>query len=98
MVTAMVLLKVERTRIHDVATRLAGLDGMAEVYSVSGRYDLVAVARTRDNEALAELVTHHMLQVDGILESETMLAFRAFSRHDLEAMFSVGMEEEPPTT
>ena len=94
MVTAIVLLKVERTRINEVATKLADLDGVAEVYSVSGQYDLVAVLRTRDNEQLSDLVTNHMLLIEGIRESETMLAFRTFSRHDLDAMFSVGMEHE----
>ena len=75
-----------------MAQALAAIDGVAEVYSVGGRYDLVAIMRTRDNDALAELVTEHMLKVDGITYSETLIAFRAFSRHDLESMFSLGIE------
>jgi DNA-binding Lrp family transcriptional regulator len=71
---------------------LAELDGISEVYSVGGRYDLVAILRVPDNDALAALVTEHMLKVEGITYSETLIAFRAFSRHDLESMFSLGME------
>ncbi len=93
MVSAVVLLKTERGRINEVATQLAELEGISEVYSVGGRYDLVAILRVRDNEAMAALVTEHMLKVQGIAHSETLLAFRAFSRHDLESMFSLGMEE-----
>ena len=93
MVSAVVLLKTHRGLVNEVATRLAELDGISEVFSVGGRYDLVAILRVRDNEAMADLVTEHMLKVDGIAESETLLAFRAFSRHDLESMFSLGLDE-----
>lgn len=91
MVNAVVLLTVERGKINEVAERLAEMPGVSEVYSVGGRFDLVAVLRLRDNDALAELVTNNMLQVDGIATSETLIAFRVFSRHDLESMFSIGM-------
>lgn len=93
MVSAVVLLKVKRGQINQVADALVGFDGVSEVYSVGGRYDLVAILRTSDNDALAELVTEQMLHVDGIVDSETLIAFRAFSRHDLESMFSVGLDE-----
>jgi DNA-binding Lrp family transcriptional regulator len=93
MVSGVVLLKVVRGQINEVASELAALDGITEVYSVGGRYDLVAILRVRDNEALAALVTEHMLKVQGITESETLIAFRAFSRHDLESMFSLGLDE-----
>ncbi|MDT8305979.1 MAG: Lrp/AsnC ligand binding domain-containing protein [Anaerolineae bacterium] len=92
MVSGIVLLKVERGAINEVAQQLAELDGISEVYSVGGRYDLVAILRVRDNDALARLVTEQMLQIDGIADSETLIAFRAFSRHDLESMFAVGLE------
>lgn len=92
MVSAVVLLKVDRESINKVATELAELRGITEVYSVAGRYDLVAILRVPDNEGLAELVTNRMLMVEGILDSETLIAFRVFSRHDLEAMFSIGLE------
>ena len=90
MVTAIVLMNVERGRINAVAEDLAGRGGVSEVYSVSGNYDLVAVLRVPDNESMARLVTEELAAVDGIEHTETMLAFRAHSRHDLEAMFSVG--------
>lgn len=93
MVSAVVLLKIERGQINQVADTLVSFDGVSEVYSVGGRYDLVAILRTRDNDALAELVTEEMLHVNGIVDSETLIAFRAFSRHDLESMFSVGLDE-----
>ena len=93
MVSAVVLLKTQRGLINEVATQLAELEGISEVYSVGGRYDLVAILRVRDNDAMAALVTEHMLKVNGIAESETLLAFRAFSRHDLESMFSLGLDE-----
>ncbi len=93
MVSAVVLLKVERGQINEVADALVAYDGVSEVYSVGGRYDLVAILRTSNNDALAELVTEKMLHIDGIADSETLIAFRAFSRHDLESMFSVGLDE-----
>ena len=91
MVSAVVLLTVKRGMINEVAETLAGMKGVSEVYSVGGRYDLVAIIRIKDNDALAELVTNHMLLVDGIADSETLIAFRVFSRHDLESMFSIGL-------
>jgi DNA-binding Lrp family transcriptional regulator len=92
MVTAIVLLNVERREINSVAEALSALPEVSEVYSVGGSYDLVAIVRVQTNERLADLVTRQMLAVDGILNSETMVAFRAYSRHDLEGMFSVGLE------
>jgi DNA-binding Lrp family transcriptional regulator len=90
MVSAIVLLSVEREGINEVAERLAGLDGVSEVYSVAGRYDLVAILRVSTNEQLADLVTGQMLKLDGIRDTETLIAFRAYSRHDLEAAFTLG--------
>jgi DNA-binding Lrp family transcriptional regulator len=91
MVSAVVLLTVERARINQVAETLAGMQGVSEVYSVGGRYDLVAIIRVKDNESLDELITNQMLLVEGIDDSETLIAFRVYSRHDLEKMFSIGM-------
>ncbi|HXH62798.1 MAG TPA: Lrp/AsnC ligand binding domain-containing protein [Gemmatimonadales bacterium] len=90
MVTAIVLLNVARDRINAVAERLADVPGITEVYSVAGRYDLAAVIRVRSNDDLAEVVTSRMRALDGILGTETLIAFRAYSRHDLEAAFSLG--------
>jgi DNA-binding Lrp family transcriptional regulator len=92
MVNSVVLLKVHRGLVNEVARQLAELEGISEVYSVGGRFDLVAILRVPDNDALAALVTEHMLKVEGITDSETLIAFRAFSRHDLESMFSLGLE------
>jgi len=91
MVTALVLLNVSRDRVNEVAAELAEMKGISEVYSVAGRYDLAVVIRAKDNDQLADLVTLHMLKVKGILSSETLIAFRVHSRHDLEGMFSIGM-------
>lgn len=91
MVTAIVLLNVDRDKVNAVAEKLAGMDGITEVHSVAGQYDLVAIIRVKDNEGLAELVTNHMLKVQGITRSQTLIAFRVFSKHDLDSMFAIGM-------
>ena len=93
MVNAIILLNIQREAINDVAQRLTALEGVSEVYSVAGQYDLAVVVRARDNDALADLVTTRMLQDKGIVRSETLIAFRVFSRYDLERMFSIGMEK-----
>jgi DNA-binding Lrp family transcriptional regulator len=90
MVSAVVLLKMEHDKINEVAEQLVAVEGVTEVYSVAGQYDLVAIVRVKDNEALADLVTGRMLKRPGIAHSETLIAFRTFSRFDLERMFSLG--------
>jgi DNA-binding Lrp family transcriptional regulator len=92
MVNAVVLLNVERTQINAVAEKLADLDHVSEVYSVSGRYDLIALIRVCDVDDLANVATREIAKVEGIVHSETLLAFRTYSRHDLERLFSVGGE------
>ena len=92
MVTAIVLLNVEHSKVNQVAEQLATMEGISEVYSVGGRFDLVALIRVAANEDLADLVTNQMRSLPGIEDTETMIAFRAYSRHDLESMFSIGME------
>ena len=91
MVNAVVLLNVAYGRVAQAAERLAELPGISEVYSVGGRYDLVAIIRVASNEALADLVTRDLLTIDGITHSETLIAFRTYSRHDLERMFAIGL-------
>jgi DNA-binding Lrp family transcriptional regulator len=88
--TALVLLTVARDKVNTVAEALAEMEGITEVYSVAGRYDLAVVIRVKDSEQMAEVVTNHMLKVEGILTSETLMAFRVHSRHDLDSMFSIG--------
>lgn len=90
MVTSIILMNVERALINDVAELLASWGEISEVYSVSGSYDLVAIVRVACNEDLATLITEDLTKVDGIVHTETILAFRVYSRHDLEAMFAVG--------
>lgn len=93
MVTAIILLNVERPHINPVAEALTNMDEVSEVYSVGGRVDLVAIVRVDENEKLADLVTNKMIGLEGITDTETMVAFRTYSQHDLERMFSIGMEE-----
>ncbi|HET8701725.1 MAG TPA: Lrp/AsnC ligand binding domain-containing protein [Nitrococcus sp.] len=91
MVTAIVLLNTARGRVNEIAGVLAEMEGVTEVYSVGGRYDLVVVIRVHSNEELADLVTEHLQNLAGIESTETLIAFRAYSRHDLERMFSIGL-------
>ncbi len=92
MVNAVVLIKVERGKVNEAAEALADMRAISEVYSVGGRFDLVAIVRAKENEELADFVTKHLSTVPGIAATETMVAFRAFSRHDLDRMFSIGFE------
>ena len=92
MVSAVVLLNVEPGQVNEVGARLAELKGISEVFSVGGRFDLVASVRVKDNDTMAQLVTERMHSVPGISNSETLIAFRVFSEHDLAAMFSIGLE------
>jgi DNA-binding Lrp family transcriptional regulator len=92
MMTAIVLLTTQRDKVNAVAERIADLDGVTEVYSVAGRYDLAAIVRVKDDERLADVVTRDMRKIEGIDKSETLIAFRVYSRHDLERMFSIGFE------
>ena len=89
MVTFIILLNVESNKVTEIAEGLAGMPEISEVYSVTGIYDLVAIVRTKTNDDVAALVTDRMGAIDGIKKTDTMLAFKAFSRHDLEAMFSI---------
>jgi DNA-binding Lrp family transcriptional regulator len=90
MITAFVLINAEQRRIAALAEELADVDGVYEVYSVAGDVDIVAVIRVRDHDDLAEVVTKRMSLLPGIIDTNTLLAFRAYSRHDLDAMFSLG--------
>jgi DNA-binding Lrp family transcriptional regulator len=92
MVSAVVLLKCERNSINAVAEQMAELAGISEVFSVAGQYDLVAIVRVKSNHDLADLVTRQMLQVTGIVDSSTLIAFKVYSRHDLDSMFEIGFD------
>jgi len=90
MVTAIIQINTERSAINDVADKLTDMKEITEVFSVSGKFDLVAIARISSNEELSNLVTKKLCSIESIIKTETMLAFQAFSKHDLEAMFSIG--------
>jgi DNA-binding Lrp family transcriptional regulator len=92
MVHAFVLIDAEPARIADLAAELADVEGVAEVYSVAGEADLVAVVRVRYHDDLADVVTRHIADLGGIVATRTLIAFRAYSRHDLESMFDLGAE------
>jgi DNA-binding Lrp family transcriptional regulator len=90
MTTALVMLNVERNKINSVGEQLAGMEGITEVFSVSGRYDLIALIRVSANEQLADLITEKITKISGIIKTETMIAFRALSRYDIANMFDLG--------
>ncbi len=92
MMNAIILFTVERDKVNETAEALAEMEGVSEVYSVAGQYDLVSVVRVAEHEELADLVTGKMLKIDGIKDSETLTAFRVYSDHDLETMFSIGLD------
>ena len=90
MVPARVLLNLDRNQIKDVSQKLVDMQEVSEVYSVAGRYDLVAIIRVKNNEQIADIITGKFSELEGITATETLIAFNTFSRHDLELMFSIG--------
>ena len=92
MVTAIVLINCEREHINDVSQHLLSFKGITEVFSVAGQYDLVAILRVQTNEQIAELVTENLRSIEGIAHTQTLMAFKVFSKFDLENMFSIGSE------
>jgi DNA-binding Lrp family transcriptional regulator len=91
-ITAIVFVKADVARIPEVAEAIAELDGVSEVYSVTGEIDLIVLVRVRAHEDVADVVADRLNKVPGVLSTETHIAFRAYSRHDLEAAFSLGLE------
>ncbi|MBA8794351.1 DNA-binding Lrp family transcriptional regulator [Friedmanniella endophytica] len=92
MVTAIVFIKAEVARIPEVAEAIADLRGVTEVYSVTGAIDLIALVRVTSHEQVAEVVADQLNKVPGVLSTETHIAFRAYSSHDLEAAFALGAD------
>ncbi|TDT32766.1 Lrp/AsnC family transcriptional regulator [Naumannella halotolerans] len=90
MITAIVFVHADVARIPEVAQEIAALDGVSEVYSVTGRIDLIAMIRVRRHEEISAVVADRLNKVDGVLDTETHIAFRAYSSHDLESAFSIG--------
>ena len=90
MTHAIVLISADRSALATLGGELADIAGVAEAYSVTGDWDFVAILRLREPDELAQVVTNGISQLPGIQRTQTMVAFEAFSRHDLEALFSVG--------
>ena len=91
MVTAIVLVKTDIQLIPEVAEQFAEIPEVSEVYSVTGEFDLVAMVRVRQHDELADVIPGKVNKVPGVTHTETHIAFRAYSRHDLEAAFSLGV-------
>ena len=92
MVTAIVLIKTDVHQVPETAQALADLPHVSEVYSVAGEFDLVAIVRVREHDELADVVTGEIAKLPTITATETLTAFRAYSRHDLERLFAIGFE------
>jgi DNA-binding Lrp family transcriptional regulator len=90
--TAILLVRATRDGLSTLGPRLAETAGVAEVYTVTGDWDFVAIVRVREHDELATIVTRDLTRLDGIERTQTMVAFQQFSRHDLEAMFGLGLE------
>lgn len=93
MLTAIVLIDTEAARIPEVAAAIAEVAGVSEVYSVTGEVDLIALVRVREHEELADVIAENVSKVPGVLRTQTYIAFRTYSRHDLEQAFALGLED-----
>ncbi len=93
MVTAVVLIDAETDKIKELAEKLVEIDAIGEVFSVAGRYDLVAMVRVKENEDLDNVVGHQMRNLKGIVKTETLIAFRVYSQAEIEGTFSLGTNE-----
>ena len=92
MITAIVFVKADVARIPEVAEAIAAIEGVSEVYSVTGQIDLSALVRVREHEDIASVVADRLNKVPGVTETETHIAFRTYSKHDLESAFSIGLD------
>ena len=93
MITAIVFVHAETARIPEVAEAIAEIEGVSEVYSVTVTIDLIVLVRARRNEEVADIVSDRLNKVPGVVNTETHIAFRALSKHDLEAAFSLGYDD-----
>jgi DNA-binding Lrp family transcriptional regulator len=90
-ITAIVMISVEADKIPEVAQQIADLDGVSEVYSVAGDVDLIAIVRVREFDDIAEVIAGRLSKIAGVVHTDTHIAFRAYSQHDLDAAFSIGL-------
>lgn len=88
MITAIVLIKAEKGALPKLGEELAAVPGVSEVYSVTGEMDFIAMVRAKEHDDLADIVTRRLAQVTGVARTETHVAFKAFSKHDLETLFA----------
>jgi DNA-binding Lrp family transcriptional regulator len=91
-ITAIVLIKTSVDRIPEIAEAIAAIDGVSEVYSVTGGHDLIAMVRVGRHDDLADVIPGRLNKVPGVASTETHIAFRTYSQHDLEAAFSIGLD------
>lgn len=91
MITTIVMVKVAANRIPEVAQAIADVAGVSEVYSVAGDVDLIAIVRVREFDQIADVIAGRLSRIEGVLGTDTHVAFRAYSRHDLESAFSIGL-------
>ncbi|MCZ2405035.1 Lrp/AsnC ligand binding domain-containing protein [Paenarthrobacter sp. Z7-10] len=91
MITAFVLIKTDASRIPESAQEISELEGISEVYSVTGEWDLIAVARVSRHDELADVIADRLSKVQGVVSTTTQISFRAYSQHDLDAAFSLGL-------
>lgn len=91
MITAIVFIQADVSRISETAKQIADIDGVSEVYSVTGEIDLVAMVRVREVDDVAKVVADQLNKVEGVLSTQTQIAFQTFSQHDLESAFSIGL-------
>jgi len=91
-ISAIVLISAEVDRIPEVAQAIAELEGVSEVYSVAGDADLIAMIRVKEHEQLNDVIADQLNKVQGVIGTNTHIAFRTYSRHDLEAAFSLGLD------
>ncbi|MFJ9614780.1 Lrp/AsnC family transcriptional regulator [Streptomyces noursei] len=92
MITSIVLIKTSVDQIPEIAEQIAALEGVSEVYSVTGTHDLIAMVRVANHDDLADVIPGRISKVPGVASTETHIAFRTYSQHDLEAAFSIGLD------
>lgn len=93
MLTAIVLIDSDASRIPEVAAAIADIPGVSEVYSVTGEVDLIAMVRVREHDELADVIADKVSKIEGVLRTQTYIAFRTYSQHDLEQAFALGLED-----
>lgn len=93
MLTAIVMIETDAARIPEVAAQIADIRGVSEVYSVTGEVDLVAMVRVREHDDLADVIADKVSKIEGVLRTQTYIAFRTYSQHDLDQAFALGLED-----